>query len=224
MAGRQRSDQRHAPEARLFVAVPLPDDVGLAIGAVVDRVKERLAEADRAAAANGGLPGGRVRWVRMDGLHVTLRFLGGTAEQRVDAIARAVNAAARLASPFEIAIDGAGAFPTAGRPRALWLRIAAGADGLAELAAQLDGALVDAGWPREDRPFRAHLTVARTDGVRAGPLAARELAAAADGLNAHFPARRLVLFRSHLGGGPARYEALHEAPIGAPIAGQAVAE
>ena len=224
MAGRQRSDQRYAPEARLFVAVPLPDDVGLAIEAVVDRVKERLTDADRAAAANGALPGGRVRWVRMDGLHVTLRFLGGTSEQRVDAIARAVDAAAGLASPFEIAIDGAGAFPTAGRPRALWLRIAAGADGLAELAALLDGAMVEAGWPHDDRPFRAHLTVARTDGVRAGPLAARELAAAADGLNAHFPARRLVLFRSHLGGGPARYEPLHEAPIGEPIAGQAVAE
>ena len=207
------------PEARLFVAVPLPESACAAIGAVVDRVRERLAAADAEAAARGGPPGGRVRWVRMDGLHVTLRFLGGTAEDHISAITRATDAAAAATPPFEVAVDGAGAFPSPGRPRSLWLAIVAGVDELAGLATRLDGALADAGWPSEVRPFRAHLTLARTDGVRAGPLAARELAVAATDINKRFLADRIVLFRSHLGGGPARYERLHEAALGAAFAG-----
>jgi 2'-5' RNA ligase len=205
---------RHAPEARLFVAVPLPEATCAAIEAVVARVRARVEAAEAAG-------GGRVRWVRMDGLHVTLRFLGGTAEQQIERLTAAVDAAAATGEPFEVTIDGAGAFPSPGRPRTLWLGIADGAPSFAEVARRLDDALAELGWPREERPFRAHLTLARTDGVRAGPAAARELTAAAAGLKSTFTADRLVLFRSHLGGGPARYEHLHEARLGAPIAGPA---
>jgi 2'-5' RNA ligase len=211
------------PEARLFVAVPVPAEVCAAIGRIVDEVKGRLMAAEQASAARGGAPGGRVRWVRMDALHVTLRFLGGTAEERIEEIGRAVDAAAWAADPFEIEIDGAGAFPAPGRPRALWLGIVGGADRLAALAGGLEDALAETGWPREGRPFRPHLTVARTDGVRAGPRAASELSAAARALDVRFDADRLVLFRSHLGGGPARYEPLHEAALGGSIAGRLVA-
>lgn len=213
--------RRYEPEARLFVAVPLPEPTCEAIGSVVDEVRERLAAADADGAARGEAPGGRVRWVRMDGLHLTLRFLGGTAEEHLGALSRAVDAAADETSAFEVAIDGAGAFPSPARPRALWLAIVEGIDALADLARQLDEAVVREGWPHDDRPFRAHLTLARTDGVRAGPLAARELTVAATDLNERFVADRIVLFRSHLGGGPARYEPLHEAALGASIAGRA---
>lgn len=205
---------RHAPEARLFVAVPLPEATCAAIEAVVDRVKTRVEAAEAAS-------GGRVRWVRMDGLHVTLRFLGGTAEEQVERLSRALDAAAAAGEPFTVTIDGAGAFPSPGRPRTLWLGIVDGAPAFADLAQRLEDALVEHGWPREERPFRPHLTLARSDGVRAGPAAARELTAAAANLAATFTADRVVLFRSHLGGGPARYERLHEARLGAPIAGLA---
>ena len=224
MASGRSCPQRYAPQARLFVAVPLPEFVCQAIGSIVEVVRERLTAADRDALSRGNPPGGRVRWVRMDGLHVTLRFVGDTAEERLDAIARAMDAAAAVAAPFEIVVNGAGAFPSATRPRALWLDIVGGAESLAGLAGRLDDAFVEVGWPAEGRPFRAHLTVARTDGVRAGPLAARELATLANGLDARFQADRLVLFRSHLGGGPARYEPLHESRLSGTIAGLPTAE
>jgi len=217
--GSGRDGARYEPEARLFVAVPLPAATCATIAGVVDRVRHRLTAADADAAKRGAPPGGRVRWVRMDGLHVTLRFIGGTAEDHVAALSRVVDAAAAGAAPFEVALDGAGAFPNQSRPRSLWLAIVAGGDALTDLAVRIDEAVVGEGWPHDDRPFRAHLTLARTDGVRAGPLAARELADAASGLNERFLADRIVLFRSHLGGGPARYEPLHEAALGAPIAG-----
>ena len=213
-----RDGARYEPEARLFVAVPLPAATCATIEGVVDRVRERLAAADVDAAKRGAPPGGRVRWVRMDGLHVTLRFIGGTAEDHVAALSRVVDVAAAGAAPFEVALDGAGAFPNPSRPRSLWLAIVAGAEGFADVARRLDDTLVADGWPHDDRPFRPHLTLARTDGVWAGPLAAHELAGAATGLDTRFRADRIVLFKSHLGGGPARYEALHEARLGSAIA------
>jgi len=100
------------------------------------------------------------------------------------------------------------------RPRALWLGVAEGAAELATTAATLDDNLDEIGWPREERPYRAHLTLARSDGVRAGPAVARRLIEAAAAVHEPFRAESLVLFESISGGGPARYVALHENAIG----------
>lgn len=186
------------PGRRVFIGVPLPEAARAAITELVEGVR------------SDGVPtGGRdVRWVRLDGLHVTLRFLGPTLEDRV-AIARdVVRQAAAHGEPFDLVIARAGAFPPVGRPRALWLGVRDGAQQLADLAAAVERSLVAAGWPPETRPFRAHLTVARADGVAAGAeIGARLRAAAAD---LRIPARidRIGLFESLTGGGPARYEPL----------------
>ena len=88
------------------------------------------------------------------------------------------------------------------------------AEQLAALAEDLAVALAELGWPPEERPFRAHLTLARADGVRAGPATARALIAAAGGFSREWVADRVVLFESHSGGGPARYESVLEVPLG----------
>lgn len=188
---------------RLFVAIPVPPPVREAITAVVASV--------RAA----GDPAVRdVRWVRLDGLHLTVRFLGPTDEDRVADTAAAVDRTARAIEPFDVVIAGGGAFPSVARPRALWLGVADGAPELGAAAAKLDDALAEAGWPREERPFRAHLTLARSDGIRAGPAVARRLIEAAEAVREPFRAESLVLFESVSGGGPARYIPLHETSIG----------
>lgn len=191
-----------AGEPRLFIAVPIEPDARDAIADLVEPI--RAAEANRRA----------VRWVRLDGLHVTLRFLGPTSESRVDDLVAATGLAAGSVPPFRIRIHGAGAFPPVGRPRTLWLGIEDGAAELAELAAALDRELVRAGWPSSDRPFRAHLTLARADGVRGGPQTAAALRAAADGLDVGSAIERVVVYESITGGGPARYVARAEANLG----------
>ena len=189
---------------RLFVAVPIPAAVATRIGAVVGDVRDGL-----------GPDGTRVRWVQMEGLHVTIRFLGPTAPERVDGVAAAVVAAAGVIDgPFEVRIGGAGSFPDPARPRALWLGIRAGAEVLGRLSAALTAELSADGWALDERPFRPHLTIARTDGVQVGAEAGRRLVAAAAELDLAFDADRVVLYRSHLGRGPARYEALRSVPFG----------
>ena len=192
------------PGRRVFIAAPLPDGARATIAEVVDRVR------------GAGVPGGGrdVRWVRLDGLHLTLRFLGPTLEPRIVAARSAVRAVAASAEPFELVIGGAGTFPPVGRPRALWLGTRDGGDQLADLAASIDAALVEAGWPAEGRPFRAHLTLARADGVSAGAAIGARLVAEAADLEVPVLVDRIGLFESLTGGGPARYEPIELVELG----------
>ncbi|HEV8699610.1 MAG TPA: RNA 2',3'-cyclic phosphodiesterase [Candidatus Limnocylindrales bacterium] len=194
----QRRGDPHAgvPGRRLFVGVPLPDAAAKAVAAIVDEV--------RAA----GLPDGArdVRWVRLDGLHLTLRFLGPTPEGLVGPTAEAVTAVARAADgPVELELTGAGTFPRAARPRALWIGVAGATDALDRLAKLTERHLVAAGWPPEPRPYRPHLTLARSDGVSVGPLVAGRLVAAMTGRSIPCTIEHIGLFESVTGGGPARY-------------------
>jgi len=189
---------------RLFFAVPVPAEARQQVGDLIDRVQHDVGDGTA-----------RIRWVRVDGLHLTLRFLGPTPEDRLEPLEAAADAQARIGAPFGVQLSGGGAFPSVDRPRSLWVGVGDGADRLAKLADELTAAAGDCGLVLDTRPFAAHLTIGRTDGVRLGPVAARALEHAADGLDVRFTADRIVLFRSILGGGPARYEALHEARLGA---------
>ena len=191
---------------RLFIALPLPDDAAETIRSIVDAVRAEP------------LPVGArdVRWVRLDGLHLTLRFLGPTPEDRVEQTAAAVRAVAEAAAgPIAMELGGAGTFPPQGRPRALWIGIVDGAEPLGQLATALDAALGEAGWPPAERPFRPHLTLARSDGVAAGSLVAERLASAMADRRLPIRIDRLGLFESVTGGGPARYVPVTAIPLGA---------
>jgi len=187
---------------RLFVAIALPPKVCGEVASMVDRVRAEVGD-ER--------PG--VRWVRLDGLHLTLRFLGATNPERLAAVEAAVRSSAARHSPIEIALRGAGAFPSPDHPRVLWLGISSGAAALDAVAADLETGMIAAGWPAEGRPFRPHLSLARADGVRSGPRTVATLAALAETLDTRWTADRLTLFESHVGGGPARYEPLLEVPL-----------
>jgi 2'-5' RNA ligase len=157
---------------------------------------------------------GQPRWVRVEGLHLTLRFLGATPDPRQQELAAALEAAASGVSPFEISLAGGGAFPNPYRPRVLWIGIARGVDRLGALAGRLSLELQRLGWPPDDRPFAPHLTLARTDGVPGADEKARRLMELARDIRLSWTADRLVLYRSVLGHGPARYESVAESLLG----------
>lgn len=140
---------------RAFVAVPVAEAVA--------RELERLLSRLRPLAAGGP----RLRWVTQAQLHITLRFLGEHSPQVIDQVKDALGSA-RLEpcfQPFDIELTRAGAFPDLARPRTLWLGGDRGAAELTVLARGVDDVLADVGIPREQRPFKPHLTLARCDGA-----------------------------------------------------------
>src|SRR5947209_14928511 len=104
------------------------------------------------------LPG--VRFVRPEGLHVTLKFLGEVSEERAERTVEALRGV--RASPFELELRGTGFFPNEKRPRIFWVGLHAHpADALGQLATQVEEACAVVGFPREQRPFQPHVTLAR---------------------------------------------------------------
>lgn len=201
------------PGRRLFIAVPVADNISVLAESVVARVREAEGESGGTAAVPARAPHG-VRWVRLDDLHLTVRFLGPTPEERLPDLERVVDRAAGAVPPFSLGIGGAGAFPHLVRPRALWLGVRDPSGSMTALAQATNDELVAVGFTRDDRPFNPHLTLARTDGVRSAARVGRRLVEIASHEDVvWFDVDRLVLFESHTGGGPARYVPLHEARL-----------
>jgi 2'-5' RNA ligase len=194
---------------RLFFAIPLSAEARNAIAGLAERVRLSV-------------DGVRARWVRFEGLHLTLQFLGATPDEAVPELREALVDVAAGRPPFEIGLGGAGAFPSPGRPRTLWVAVTAGGDAVTQLALAVaaDPRVAPHVPARPDNPdgaaerFAPHLTIARTDGVSGAPRLAAALLAEAAELDVRFAADRLVLYRSVLGEGRARYEPLAEAQLG----------
>ena len=192
------------PGRRLFVALALPDDALAAVTAVVDEV--RALE----------LPAGArdVRWVRMEGLHLTLRFLGPTPDARIEPTRAAVAAAASGTEAIDAELGGVGTFPPGPRPRTLWIGLTRGTDAITALAARVDRELVAAGWASDPRPVKPHLTLARSDGVHVAPLVAERLAGALGDRRIPLRLEAIGLYESVTGDGRARYVALDRTVLG----------
>ena len=96
-------------------------------------------------------------------VHLTVKFLGETEEGLVPEIVTAMREATAGVRPFEIRVRGTGAFPSLGRMNVLWVSVE-GAEPIAKIADALEGALEALGFPREGRPWKAHVTLARVKG------------------------------------------------------------
>jgi 2'-5' RNA ligase len=130
---------------RVFVAMDIPEDVRRAL--------------EEFAGPLARLRCGGARWVRLEGAHVTLKFIGEVSAEKAERI-RVALAEVRDAGPVELRFRGTGFFPHARRPRVFWAGIEASPN-LAALAAEIETRLETLGIPREQRAFHPHLTLAR---------------------------------------------------------------
>lgn len=105
--------------------------------------------------------GAGVRPVRADGLHLTLRYLGGIDPARLVAVRSAAAEIARSGRPFIVSFRGPELAPPGSSPRVAWAPLGEGEVDLAALGARLNRTLADKGWAPPTEPFRAHCTLAR---------------------------------------------------------------
>ncbi len=131
---------------RTFIAIEIPGELKAAI-----RQLQEVLMRER----------GDVKWVRPEGIHITLKFLGDVETGRIPDIGEAVKQAAEGLRTFELQSGGAGFFPGPGRPRVIWIGIDTGADILIRLAEGIDRNLSALGFEKEKRPFSPHVTIGR---------------------------------------------------------------
>lgn len=135
-------------KVRAFVAVELPESVRRGLAGEIHRLEE-MVEQDT------------VRFVRSEGIHLTLKFLGEVPAGKVDAVGRALDQAAAQVGPFEATAGGFGAFPNATRPRVLWVGVGDPSGSLSRLQSTVERTLAPLGFKAEPRPFHPHLTLGR---------------------------------------------------------------
>jgi len=177
---------------RLFVAVEVPAELRALLAERVERLREHLP---------------RSSWVRAENLHLSLAFLGEVAANRVPDLERRLAEQIAGFPAFDAWTGAAGAFPERGPLRVIWIGLEP-ESALAELADAARGAIAAARVDLDDKPFRAHVTLARAR--TPWPPRWRERIAALAPARERFEVRSVSLVESVLGAGGARYRACAE--------------
>jgi 2'-5' RNA ligase len=146
-------------------------------------------------------------WVKPENVHVTVRFLGDLDDAGVARVRASVRrSAAPLRAPVA-RLGRLGAFPRPERPRVVWVGLSEGEEGMKAVAAAVDRGLEEDGFGRAEKPFRAHLTLARVrEGAKGVPLLSTPLPEPPPAE----PLRRLAVMKSDLHPSGARYNAFEE--------------
>jgi 2'-5' RNA ligase len=179
---------------RCFVAIELDESIIEAAGDLQDELKE-AADLER----------GDVKWVKPEGMHLTLKFLGEVGDAQVDEVCQAVDKVVTKHAGFRLEVEGAGCF---GKPaKVFWMGVAKN-EKLIAIQKDIEKALAKAGWPEEEHAFTSHLTLCRINGAFAG----RKLAEIAnDYKDTHFGSVQVdsvCMFESELGPAGPRYTLL----------------
>jgi 2'-5' RNA ligase len=182
---------------RLFVAVELPDEVRAVLARGLGALKSDQPPA---------------KWVRPEGMHLTLKFLGERAEAIVDALDGAIPPALAGLSPATVRFAGGGFFPHERRPRVAW--VGGQAPGLDAWATAVDAAAERLGVERETRPFSPHLTLARLERPWGVGAVEHFLVQVEKWRFPEFVAREAVLFQSTLTPAGAVYAPLRRWGVG----------
>ncbi len=108
--------------------------------------------------------GGDIRWARLEGFHLTLKFLGDIQKNQVAAILAALQNVLKGQGPLSLVAQSLGAFPHMKRPRVLWVGLQG--EGLKELNDKIEQELIFLDFPAEDRDFTPHITLGRVRSLK----------------------------------------------------------
>jgi len=132
---------------RAFLAIEPTEDILQAVSRLQENLKKEIK--------------GKISWTRAQGNHITLKFFGNIDQDDVKNICAIMKKQVASVPTLSLNIEKIGAFPDARRPRVLWLGTTGDIEKLAALQTQVERDFEGIGFPRENRPFRAHLTLGR---------------------------------------------------------------
>ena len=173
---------------RAFLAIEIPYDLKRYLTEVVKEIAPYVDD---------------TRWVREDGYHITLKFLGDIGNDKVEEINGVLPTLKESYTPFEVSLGGISGLPDQRRPRVIVVTIENGIDIIGEIYHHIEEAIALIGFERERRPYRPHVTIGRRKSQ--GPIPNRVFLRLAD---KPFVADGIVLFKSTLTSRGAIYEPL----------------
>ena len=184
---------------RVFCAIELPEVVRA-------RLEDHVAQLRKA------VPEVAASWSRVDNIHLTIKFFGNVEVDRIQRISAAAERVVKEFSTFQIVVGETGVFPRPSRPQVLWIGVNDPSGQLAALQERFENECAAEGFPKENRPYRPHLTIAR---LRT-PEGARRLADTH--LHMEFEAseielKELVVFRSELSPKGSKYTVISTADL-----------
>jgi 2'-5' RNA ligase len=179
---------------RVFIAIDLSGAVRSELAAIQEKLKLQTPSA---------------RWVAAESIHITLKFIGEVQETRVEDIEHALTGLTWRS--FNVAVRGLGFFPGTRSPRVLWAGLHASS--LEGLAKEIDTRLERAGFEKEKRAFRAHVTLARAKDTRLEGGLVTAVDEFQDYDFGSFTADRFCLYQSVLKPSGAVYNRLKEYPL-----------
>jgi len=133
---------------RTFIAIEIPEPLKLHLDRSVSGLRSNLED-------------GLIRWVRLESIHLTLKFLGEIEQEQAHTIHEILDQVAGRFSSFSLEIAGLGCFPNCTRPRIVWAGFKPAGGELLRLQSELEGRLEKIGFEREQRAYHPHLTLGR---------------------------------------------------------------
>jgi 2'-5' RNA ligase len=149
---------------RVFIAIDIDD-----------KIRKAIADLQKQLDAKVDIQKGDVKWVEPENIHLTLKFMGELDEAKLPEVRGITKQVAAAHQKFTLDIETVGSFPPLGSltgggrsAKVVWVGAGKGADELLALQKDLDDRLTQAGYPKEDRQFSAHLTLCRVKNFKAG--------------------------------------------------------
>jgi len=184
---------------RTFIAIEIPEDI-------ISKFRE-LQEAIKVYDF-------KIRWVRSENIHLTLKFLGDVEEVKIGEIAETISKTVEGYTPISLKAKGIGVFPSIKRPSVLWVGLTGQLESLVGLQKRLDENLKVLGFPGEKRPFKGHLTMGRIKTKIDVRKFGDALMAFRNFESETFTADQIVFYRSELKPSGAVYTELANASLG----------
>jgi 2'-5' RNA ligase len=186
-------------EIRSFLAFELPPEIKMVVtGVYEDSRRSRL----------------DVRWVRPEGIHLTVVFMGNIKTEELEAMGNGIGRVCSDFSPFQIALKGIGCFPSSRNPRVVWLGLAGDVERMSRFRDRLQRQLLAFGIQEEKRPLKPHLTLGRFKKALRDEGSLRKLMETHKELaSPECTVGELVLFKSDLNRGGAVYTKMLSWPL-----------